>query len=141
MCSAQLGGPGCTVLEFDSLLLTAPKFPCTSLFLQQAPLAPHQPADPQAPEALSSYQHIEINTANRSNKSHMCGRALAKTFIKSPLFLEKHGVSQGGGADPEMGSDSVRTSREWQGVRYRKIPAMAKGSVAKTSGDGAVGSK
>lgn len=42
----------------------------------------------------------------------MCGRALAKTFIKSPLFLEKHGVSQGGGADPEMGSDSVWTSRE-----------------------------
>lgn len=71
----------------------------------------------------------------------MCGRALAKTFIKSPQFLEKHGVSQGGGADPEMGSDSVWTSREWQGVRYRKIPVMAKGSVAKTSGDGAVGSK
>lgn len=71
----------------------------------------------------------------------MCSRALAKTFIKSPLFLEKHGVSQRGGADPGMGSDSVRTSREWQEVRYRKIPALAKGSVAKTSGDGAAGSK
>lgn len=101
---------------FCRLSGTSPKFPRAAkvaFFPQWHPLSPPCPSPARlpsrraeeascSPETLSSYQQIKINTIppqkkenkRKSNKSHMCLQAPAKTVIKSLLFLEKQGACQ-----------------------------------------------
>lgn len=85
----------------------------------------------------------------------MCGQAPAKTFIKSLLFLEKHGACQpwgrlltpgsrpapGGSGAGALAGHQGNGGGQGRGVRHKGTPVLAKRSVVEASGDGDVVSK